>query len=188
MTSTLSLFEDPQPIVPGLRYAADLVSLEEGMDLVERFETLPFEPFDFRGFKGNRETVAFGSRYDFTRGRVKDAPSIPDWLGPLKARAAIWAGLPDESLGQALVTRYRPGAGIGWHRDRPDYDQIIGVSFGSPCILRLRRREGDRWVRANAPLEPRSIYLLCGEVRDVWQHSITPGDTLRYSVTFRTAR
>lgn len=185
---TLPLFEDERPELHGFSYRTDLVTDEEAAGLVERFEALPFEPFDFRGFKGNRRTVAFGSRYDFTHARLKAAEPVPDWLRPLRMRAAAFAGLEDGALVQALVTEYPPGAGIGWHRDRPEYGKVIGVSFASACVLRLRRRDGDSWRRESVLLEPRSAYLFDGEVREAWQHSITPGERLRYSVTFRTLR
>jgi len=185
---TLSLFGDPPPTPPGFAYRPDLLSEAEEADLIRRFEELPFAPFDFRGFQGHRQTVAYGSRYDFTHRRVKDADPLPPWLGPLKTRAAAFAGVDGHALVQALITEYPPGAGIGWHRDRPEYGKVVGVSFGSPCVLRLRRRAGEQWLRENILLEPRSAYLLDGEARDAWQHSITPGDRLRYSVTFRTFR
>lgn len=186
--ATLSLFEAPPRAPPGFAYLPDLVSADEAETLVRRFEQLPFEPFDFRGFKGNRQTVAFGSRYDFTQGRVKTAEPVPEWLRPLKARAAAFACIDDNALVQALITEYPPGAGIGWHRDRPEYGKVIGVSFASACILRLRRPHGDGWRRESVLLQPRSAYLLDGDVRESWQHSIMPGDRLRYSVTFRTLR
>lgn len=186
MTSTLSLFPPATPA--GLRYQPALIGTAEEADLVRRFEGLPFAPFDFRGFKGNRQTVAFGSRYDFSRSQVEDAYPIPDWLAPLKAQAAAFACVDDDALVQALVTEYQPGAGIGWHRDRPEYGAVIGISFNSACVLRLRQRAGERWLRERILLEPRSAYLLDGEVREGWQHSIAPGEHLRYSVTFRTLR
>lgn len=186
--TTLPLFADAAPVVDGFRYQDDLIDAAEEARLIACFEALPFEPFDFQGFKGNRETVAFGSGYDFTHRQVKQAAPIPDWLGELIAKAAIFAGLPHDDLRQALITRYAAGAGIGWHRDRPEYGQVIGVSFASPCVLRLRRQEGDRWLRRFVDLAPRSVYLLDGPVRDGWQHSITPGDRLRYSVTLRSLR
>ena len=189
MTSTLSLF-DLAPAGPaGLNYGAELITEAEERDLIERFSSLPFVPFDFHGFQGNRRTVAYGSRYDFTRSLMKPADSVPEWLVPLRSKAASWARLPPSELVQALITEYAPGAGIGWHRDRPEYGAVLGVSFANPCVLRLRRPAGGgRWVRAALPLEPRSVYRLTGEARDLWQHSITPGDRLRYSVTFRTLR
>lgn len=185
---TLSLFGDPPPTPPGFAYRPDLLSEAEEADLIRRFEGLPFAPFDFRGFQGHRQTVAYGSRYDFTHSRVKDADPLPPWFGSLKTRAAAFAGVDDHALVQALITEYPPGAGIGWHRDRPEYGKVVGVSFGSACVLRFRRRAGEQWLRENISLEPRSAYLLDGEARDAWQHSITPGDRLRYSVTFRTFR
>jgi alkylated DNA repair dioxygenase AlkB len=89
---------------------------------------------------------------------------------------------------QLMVTEYAPGAGIGWHRDRPTYEDIVAVSFLAPCTLRLRRKVREAWERRFAYIEPRSVYLLHGPVRDSWQHSIAPMDVLRYSVTLRTFR
>lgn len=193
MTSTLALFPDldPAPTAAepvGLRYADGVVSPEAQADLLNRAATLAFAPFDFRGFKGNRRTASFGSRYDFTHGRIDRADPFPDWLGALRATAAGFAGLPEEDLVQALITEYAPGAGIGWHRDRPEYGRVVGLSFASDCALRFRRPEAGGWRRASRTLRPGSAYLLDGPARELWQHSITPGDQLRYSVTFRTLR
>lgn len=187
-SGTLPLFEPAPYAPPGFSCARELVPPDEHAALVRRFEQLPFQPFDFHGFKGNRQTVSFGSRYDFTQSRVKPADPFPDWLRPLQSRAAAFANLEPDALVQALITEYAPGAGIGWHRDRPEYGKVVGVSFESACILRLRRRHGEGWRRESVLLEPRSAYLLDGEVRHDWQHSIMPGDRLRYSVTFRTLR
>lgn len=173
---------------PGLRYTENVVSPADAAALMDRFGALAFAPFDFRGFKGNRRTVAFGSRYDFTRHQIGPALPLPDWLLPLRAAASVFAGIAEADLAQALITEYAPGAGIGWHRDRPEYGQIVGLSFASACVLRFRRPGEDGWRRAAAPLKPGSAYLLDGPAREVWQHSIRPGDALRYSVTFRTLR
>lgn len=192
MTDSLSLFPklhaatSPEP--SGLRYTDAVVSPEAQADLVERARTLDFAPFDFRGFKGNRRTVSFGSRYDFTHSRLGSADPMPDWLTPLRAAAAAFADISEADLVQALVTEYAPGAGIGWHRDRPEYGKVVGLSFASDCVLRFRRPDAAGWRRASITLRPGSAYLLEGCARDAWQHSITPGDELRYSVTFRTLR
>jgi alkylated DNA repair dioxygenase AlkB len=87
-----------------------------------------------------------------------------------------------------MVTEYAPGSGIGWHRDRPTFENIVAVSFLAPCVLRLRRKTNEDWERRFARIEPRSAYLLSGTVRNSWQHSIAPMDVLRYSVTLRTFR
>ena len=193
MTASLSLFPElldpPTDTGPvGLRYADDIIPADLQAELIDRAAALDFAPFDFRGFEGNRRTVSFGSRYDFTHSRVGPADPMPDWLQPLRVRAAAFAGVPEADLVQALVTEYAPGAGIGWHRDRPEYGKVVGLSFASDCVLRFRRPEDGGWRRASQTLRPGSAYLLDGPARDAWQHSITPGDRLRYSVTFRSMR
>lgn len=184
-----TLFEAPSPPLPeGLRYAPAIVSPGEARRLAAIFESLPFEAFDFHGFKGNRRIVSYGGRYDFSAGRLREAEPIPEFLHATREAAATFAGLPPEALAQALVTEYAPGAGIGWHRDRPEYDEVVGLSFVSEATMRFRRRRGEGWERAALRLEPGSAYLLDGPARREWQHSIAPGEQLRYSVTFRSLR
>jgi alkylated DNA repair dioxygenase AlkB len=45
-----------------------------------------------------------------------------------------------DDLVQALLIRYDPGASIGWHRDRPVFEHVVGISLGADARLRLRRR------------------------------------------------
>jgi alkylated DNA repair dioxygenase AlkB len=111
---------------------------------------------------------------------------MPDELADLRREVARFAGRPEDQFTQALVTEYRPGAPIGWHKDKPHYGVIVGVSLLSPAVLRLRRRAGDHWERRSQALAPRSAYVLSGEARHEWEHSIPPQTALRYSVTFRT--
>lgn len=188
MTGQIDLFGAP-PVEPeGLRLEPALLSRAEQADMVARFADLPFAPFAFHGWEGARRVVAFGSRYDFTRGRLEPAAPLPDVLRGLAERAAAFAGLPPEAIVQALVTEYRPGAGIGWHRDRPQYGQVIGLSFGAPCRMRFRRRSGAAWDRRSIDLPPGSAYRLDGPARWAWEHSIAPMAALRHSITFRTLR
>jgi alkylated DNA repair dioxygenase AlkB len=84
------------------------------------------------------------------------------------------------------VTEYGPGAGIGWHRDKAVFDEVVGVSLATACTLRLRRKTGASWERRSTELLPRSVYLFSGEVRSDWEHSIPPVPQIRYSLTFRT--
>ena len=183
------LFGKPQsPLPEGLRYAEDVISADEARRLVAAFADLPFQAFDFHGFKGNRRIVSYGGRYDFSASRLEAAEPIPDFLLPARAAAAAFAGLEAEAIHHAMVTEYAPGAGIGWHRDRPEFDRVIGLSFASAAVMRFRRRRDAGWERAALPLAPRSAYLLDGAARQDWQHSIAPGERLRYSVTFRTLR
>ncbi len=175
--------------VEGLRVLEDVVTPGEEAAIIERIDAAGLEPFKFQGWLGRRLTASFGSAYDYTRGAVVSAPPIPDWLFPLRAQLAKWAGLVPERLTQALVIRYDPGAGIGWHRDRPQYGKVIGVSLGAAETMRLRRRRGEGgFDRFALPLRPREAYLLDGPARSEWEHSIAPVESRRWSVTFRTLR
>ena len=183
----LSLLDEPSAALPeGLEYCSGLVMPEEEAELIQRFQALEFKPFEFHGYFGNRRVVSFGWHYDFADRQVRRAEDLPDFLLPLGDRAAAFAGIDPAALEHALVTEYRPGAGIGWHRDRPVFDDVIGISLAAPCRFRLRRKQGTTWQRAALNLEPRSAYLLRGAVRRDWEHSIPPVQQLRYSVTFRS--
>ena len=172
----------------GLGFREGFVSVAEEAALLAGAEQLPFKAFEFHGWTGNRETVSFGWRYDFNQARVEPAPPIPDFLLPLRARAAEFAGLEPTDFEQALVIRYDVGAGIGWHRDRPVFDRVFGLSLGSACVLRFRRRTATGFERFALDAQPRSAYLLTGEIRHDWEHSIAPLEVLRYSITFRSRR
>lgn len=177
----------PASLIPeGLRYRADAITPEQEAALVEQLSALPFKPFEFQGWQGHRQVIAYGWRYDYGERAVLAADPIPDWLEPVRAVAAELSGEPAEAFVQVLINRYDPGAGIGWHRDRPQFGKVVGVSLLQPCAMRFRREVDDRWERTSLPLEPRSAYLLTGPARHEWQHSITPMQALRYSVTLRT--
>jgi alkylated DNA repair dioxygenase AlkB len=172
----------------GFAYRDELLSSDQERTLVERFAQLHFKEFEFRGFLGKRRIVSFGWRYDFNTRELQKAEEIPDFLLHLRVTATQSAGLDASRFQQVLVTEYAPGAGIGWHKDRPEFEHVIGVSLLSPCLFRLRRKRGNGWERASIELQPRSAYLLSGSARTDWQHSIPPVDKLRYSVTFRSFR
>jgi DNA oxidative demethylase len=182
--SQASLFAEP--LIAGLDYRGDFISSSEQDELIERLRALDLAPFRFHGWLGNRKTRTFGWRYDFDDASFSPAEPMPDWLHPLRARVAALAGLGPENFAHVLLARYDPGAGIGWHRDRPQFDEVVGISLGSPATMRFRQRTAEGFRRANVQLEPRSAYLLSGEVRWEWEHSIVPGDSLRFSITFRS--
>jgi alkylated DNA repair protein (DNA oxidative demethylase) len=181
---TLDLFNEP--LVSGLEYRNDFISAAEEADLMQRLGALELAPFRFHGWLGNRKTQSFGWRYDFDDASFRPADPLPDWLLPLRDKAAALAGVEPDEIAHVLLARYDPGAGIGWHRDRPVFDKVVGVSLSSPAKLRFRRRTADGFERASLQVEPRSAYLLTGEVRHDWEHSIAPGEQLRFSITFRT--
>jgi DNA oxidative demethylase len=170
----------------GLSFQPEFISREEEAALLGHVRGQPFRPFQFQGWEGRRETVSFGWRYDFNEARVHPAPPIPDFLLPLRARAAQLAGLACDALEQALIIRYGAGAGIGWHRDRPVFESVLGVSLLSETVLRFRRRRAAGFERFALPVPPRSAYLLNGEIRHEWEHGIAPVETERFSITFRS--
>ncbi len=179
----------PPPAGPaGLSLVEDAVSPDEEAQLAVRIDAAPLEPFKFGQWRGKRLTFSYGSGYDFNRGRIAEAPALPEWLLSLRDRLAVQTGMEAQALAQALLIRYDPGAGIGWHRDRPQYGEVLGLSLSSPATLRLRRRTERGFERHSITLPQRSLYGLSGEVRWEWEHSIAPMDVTRRSITFRTLR
>jgi alkylated DNA repair dioxygenase AlkB len=188
MSAQPTLFEAPPVLPEGMAYRPAFISPAEEARLLAWLAGLPFEPFQFHGFEGRRRVVSFGWRYDFSRTQLEKADDIPAELAPLRARAEAFAGLAPGELAQVLINEYREGAPIGWHRDRPVFDKVVGVSLGAACPFRLRRRTPEGFERLTLTLEPRSAYLLSGPARTLWEHSIPPVEAHRYSITFRSFR
>lgn len=106
----------------------------------------------------------------------------------MRRKVARWRGVAEDVFSHALVTEYRPGTPIGWHRDKPEYGIVVGLSLGAACRMRLRPCgiPRDRGVAVALELAPRSLYVMEDDVRREWQHSIPPAKALRYSITLRT--
>jgi alkylated DNA repair dioxygenase AlkB len=172
----------------GFRYKPQFLSQEEETALVAEIEKLPLKEYEFHGYLGKRRVLSFGLAYEMETASIVNKPDIPEYLMPLRERAAAFAGLMPDDIPHVLVTEYQAGTTIGWHRDRPVFRDVIGVSLLSRCIFRFRRRTPAGWERHSAILDPRSAYLLRGPVRELWEHSIPPVESLRYSITFRTFR
>jgi DNA oxidative demethylase len=177
------------PALPeGLTCRPELLTPAEEAALIAEIAPLPFAPFQFHGFEGKRRTVSFGWQYRFDGSGLALAAPMPDWLLAVREKAAAFAGLEPDALVHALIIEYEAGAGIGWHRDRPDFGEVIGISLRSEAPLRFRLREGARWRRLTLAAAPRSAYHLAGPARTDWEHSILAVPSLRYSITFRTLR
>ena len=175
-----------EPLLAGLDYREDFLTRDEEGALITQLEATDLAPFRFHGWTGNRKTQSFGWRYDFDDASFSPTEPIPQWLQPLRGKAAALADVAPDDIVHVLAARYDPGAGIGWHKDRSVFEKIVGVSLGSPAILRFRQRDGSSFKRYSLPVEPRSAYLLSGEARHEWEHRIVPGEELRFSITFRT--
>ena len=115
-----------------------------------------------------------------------------------RPKAAAWAQLPAEGFTDALIAEYAPGTQLGWHRDVPQFEHVVGISLAGECRMRFRpypaaddtarRGVSSRGSTFELTLEPRSVYILQREIRWRWQHMIPPTRELRYSITFRTRR
>jgi alkylated DNA repair dioxygenase AlkB len=185
LTEQLPLFAEKALAPEGLRYAAGFISPDLERELIARTAALPLQPFQFGQYEGKRRVASFGHRYDYTLRRLQQAEPIPSWLAPLIANVERFGG-PQTHIAQVLCTEYETGVGIGWHRDKPQFDRIFGLSLGSSCKFRFRRPAGSKWERFTLDAEPRSIYMMCGPSRSEWEHSIPAVEAPRYSITFRT--
>jgi alkylated DNA repair dioxygenase AlkB len=182
--ATLDLFGETS-LPEGMKYQPNFLRADEERALLHNIEGLPFRDFEFHGFTGKRKTVSFGWRYDFNGGGLTKTGDMPPFLTSLRAHAEAFAGNALGSFQQVLVTEYAPGAGIGWHKDRSVFGDVVGISLLSPCTFRLRKRSMKGFTRQNLVAEPRSAYLLRGSSRPEWEHSIPGVESLRYSITFR---
>ena len=170
---------------PGFRYREEIVTEAEQAALVASLGQLDLKPFEFHGHVGNRRVVNFGLKYDYTHRSVEAASAMPSFLNDLLVRAAEFAGYEAAAFRQVGVNEYRPGAGIGWHKDKPQFGIVVGVRYSRQQSCDSEST-GASWKRISHTVKPRSIYVLTGEARTKWEHSIPPLTELRYSITFRT--
>jgi len=184
----LQLFARDLP--EGFVYRPQFISAEDERTLIAAIEQLSFAEIKMHGVVAKRRAAHFGRGYEYESGRIAPAAEIPDLFLPLRARVAEFAGRDATEFAELLVTDYPPGAGIGWHRDAPGFDIVVGVSLVSECTMQFRP-----WPVEKKPtkplrrlLEPRSAYILRGPSRIRWQHHIAATKNRRLSLTFRTLR
>ncbi|HEY4958511.1 MAG TPA: alpha-ketoglutarate-dependent dioxygenase AlkB [Caldimonas sp.] len=189
----LSLFgapasADEPALPPGWAYRPDFIDAAEEASLLDFIATLPLHEARYKGYTARRRIAHFGTSYDYDDNRLLPAAPLPAALEPLRARAAAWLGEQPEALVSALVAEYRPGVPLGWHRDVPDFESVVGVSLAGSARMRFRRYPPIQPKKADVlslELAPRSAYQLRAEARWGWQHSVAPTPALRYSITFR---
>jgi alkylated DNA repair dioxygenase AlkB len=174
-----------------MQYRTDFISPADEVQLLAAIRELPLTEAKYLQYTARRRTINFGAGYDFSHQRTTAAPSLPIAFEPLRARAAQWASLGSDDLIQALIAEYQVGTPLGWHRDVPDYEVIVGISLAAPARLRMRpypwSPERKREIVA-VELAPRSAYILRGVARWGWQHQVPPTKAHRYSITFRSGR
>jgi alkylated DNA repair dioxygenase AlkB len=188
VAATADLFA-PAPLPRGLEYHAQFLVRDEEAALLHVFAGLPFHAAKFQQYTARRRVVGYGGIPDGDIPQWIGGDALPPWLAQLRHKVAAWRGVRDEIFVHALVTEYQPGTPIGWHRDKPKYGMVIGISLASACRMRFRpyANQKDRGAVIALELAPRSLYVLQDDIRWHWQHSIPPTGALRYSVTFRTA-
>ena len=174
----------------GLRYLPGFLSEEEERVLVDELSRLDFREIHMHGVVARRTVVHYGWDYGYQSWKITPAAPMPGFLDTVRARCAAAAGLEPAALEEVLISRYPPGAGIGWHRDAPMFGPtVIGVSLLSTSRMRFRRKvskDPDTYETYALELAPRSAYLLSGAARSAWQHMIPSVNALRYSLSFRT--
>jgi alkylated DNA repair dioxygenase AlkB len=173
----------------GLLYQEEFLSQEDESDLLAEIRVLPLEEAKYKAFTAKRRVAAFGSSYDFETNVLGPAPEIPRFLLPLRTRAAKLVDTPESDFVHALVTEYRPGTELGWHRDIGEFGIVVGISLAGTYRMRFRRYPPQKGAKVfSLDLVPRSVYVLRDEIRWRWQHSVARTKALRYSITFRTSR
>ena len=186
------LFADEAlPSIPGLIYQADFLTPEEEKGLLEIIATLPLMPARYKEYESKVRILSFGGLNDFNMHTVKPSPALDARLVPLRNRVADWLKIEHGAISHLLVTEYLPGTQLGWHRDVPVYETIVGISLGNPATIRFRPWPPDVLTsRRKVSLEvmPRSIYKLDGEARWGWQHAVPPVKYPRWSITLRVNR
>jgi alkylated DNA repair dioxygenase AlkB len=186
------LFAAAKPsLPPGMVYEADFLDAAQETELIEMVAALPLKEMNYRGYTARRRVVSYGGKYDFSAHKLEPSTELPAQFHPLRDRAAAWLGVEGAAFTQTLVAEYREGTPLGWHRDVPDFEDVVGISLLNEAVMRFRPYPPRDLKRSNViklTVQPRSIYLLRGPARWGWQHSVAPTRTLRYSITFRTAR
>jgi alkylated DNA repair dioxygenase AlkB len=182
------LFTDASAGPVGFVYIMEFLGEAEEVRLLELIRELPFEQAQYKEWRARRRIVSFGGRYDYSHNELGAAPPIPPFLHPLRARLARWAGLAEERMQHATVAEYRPATPLGWHRDVPDFEDVLGVSLLGHARMRFRPWPPASGQRASwkIDLAPRSAYQIRGAARWQWQHAVSPTRELRYAITFRT--
>jgi len=190
------LFGGQIELPTGLIHQPDFISREEELNLLGHIAGLPFRQAKYKEYRANRRVVRFGDvAYLQQAGEFDEDPAengnprqpFPDFLEPLRERAAEWLGVAPIEFHHALVSEYQPGVPIGWHRDAPHFECIVGVTLAGSARMRFKPfgGEGRKDIFA-IELVPRSAYIMSGPIRWNWMHSIPPHKALRYSITMRT--
>lgn len=183
--------ETPQDALPGLRYVPDFLDQAEADVLLELVATLTLVEARYKDYSARRRVASFGGQFDYTAMQLKDEPPVPETFAPLIDKVAGLLGVAPALFTHMLVAEYRPGTPLGWHRDVPDFESIVGISLLGTATMKFRPYPhvvGQRAQVMQLELPPRSLYVIEGDARWHWQHSVAATREQRYSITLRTRR
>lgn len=185
----MDLFGDTTTLVPGFTYHPEFISESEERNLLAVIKTIPLRSFIFQGYEAKRRVESFGYDYSFEDTKLRPGKQIPSGFRDLVQRVASFIKIDPTEIRELLVTEYPVGAQINWHRDAFPFEIIAGVSLQADCTFRLRPYDktiqGRRSIRS-CKVQRRSLYIIRGEARYQWQHSILPVTETRFSITLRT--
>ena len=176
---------------PGFQYFPGFITKDEEVQLIKEIEQTELHIFNFHGYEAKRKVASFGYDYSFDKRSLSKGKDIPPQFVFILEKVAKHLSIPAEHFAELLVTEYPVGSVINWHRDAPPFDLIAGISLNTDCTFRLRPHDKEKQGRKSIislPAERCSLYVMQGESRSEWQHSITPVKSIRYSITLRTLR
>jgi len=184
-----TLFNILPELPEGFHYFPDFITEEEESNLVELIQKYPLKNMLFQGFEAKRKVISFGYDYHFDNRSLTKGVPIPEEFKPVILKAAAQLQIPAEKFEKVLLTEYGEGHVINWHRDAPVFEKIAGISLLSDCTFKLRPYDKSKQMRSSVKsfiAERRSLYLMEGEAKENWEHSIAPVKSIRYSITIRT--
>jgi alkylated DNA repair dioxygenase AlkB len=181
-----------EPVMPeGFTYYPEFITPEEELELLKTIAGIPVHNLIFQGFTAKRKIASFGFDYHFDTRTLTKGKNIPDEFQAVITKVAKHMAVSNDKIAELLLTEYEPGSVINWHRDAPPFDIVAGISLLSDCTFKLRPHDKLKQTRSaikTLTVKRRSFYVMLGEVRSEWEHSISPLKNKRYSLTFRTLR
>jgi alkylated DNA repair dioxygenase AlkB len=108
---------------------------------------------------------------------------MPPLLAEWRDRCAQEAG-GTQTLEQVSVNWYPPKSKIGEHIDDTVFGEpILVLSLVSAAQVQWKEKETGELITKT--IEPRSLYIMAGDVRYLWFHRVLPTPAERYAVIFR---
>jgi alkylated DNA repair dioxygenase AlkB len=186
-----TLFPVESFLPQGFQYLPEFITKEEEQNLIEEVRQITLSPMIFHGYEAKRKVSSFGFDWNFESRTLTEGKPIPPAFDFLVQKAARQLNINHQDFAELLVTEYSEGTVINWHRDAPPFDVIAGISLLSDCTFRFRPYDKalqNRKSVISIPIHSRSLYIISGESRTDWEHSISPVKKQRYSITLRTLK